>query len=278
MSGWSELWLHSYRLAVLWIIRGLSRGWGGWRVGLARLLVPLDPWRYYELDRVTRGAFTGLNLDVSSPKLLTSLLQRERQGCWIGTDRCEEELDAWRRVDPALPLVVSDATRLPFPEAVFDNCLCVSVVEHIYGNGDSLSMAEMWRVLKPGGELYLTTNVALQPRDVFITRRIYGEGSAVVGERVFFERHYTPPQLAERLLQQPWELLDIEYARQRHPVVESLFFALRPVSYAFGFALRWVCPHNFAVGPSPSVLPCRGHGVVYLRLRKPASPKVGEPS
>jgi SAM-dependent methyltransferase len=238
-------------------------------VGLARLLVPLDPWRYYELGRVADEEFGGYNLDVSSPKLLASLLGHERRGTWVGTDLCDEEVAGWRCVDPGLRLAVCDATRLPFADATFDHCVCLSVVEHIHGDGDARAMAEMWRVLRPGGRLYLTTNVAAEPRDVFIARRIYGAGSTAVGGRVFFERHYSPAQLRERLLRQPWEVLDLEYARQEIPYLESVFYALRPWSYPCGSALRWLCPNNFRVGRSPAVLPERGHGVVYLKLRKP---------
>ena len=268
--GWSRLWLHSYRLGFRWLLRGLFRGWGGWRVGVARLLIPLDPWRYYELGRVADEQFQGLNLDVSSPKLLASLLRHERCGNWLGIDRDEREVAAWGRVDPALSLAVCDATCLPFPAAAFDNCVCLSVVEHIPGDGDALAMGEMWRVLKPGGVLHVTTNVAVRPRDVYISHKIYGEGSVNAGGRVFFERHYTPPQVTERLLREPWEVLEAEYACQVEQSVESLFYALRPWSYTLGWALRWVCAMNVRVSRSPAILSEFGHGVVYLKLRKPS--------
>src|SRR5262245_65884272 len=78
--GWLRLWRHSYRLGLRWLARGARNGWKGRRVGLQRLLVPLDPWRYYELGRVAEQPFDGRCLDVSSPKLLMSLLQHEGRG------------------------------------------------------------------------------------------------------------------------------------------------------------------------------------------------------
>jgi len=84
-------------------------------VGLQRLLVPLGPWRYYDLSRVAERPFHGRCLDVSSPKLLMSLLQREGRGDWTGIDLFSAEIKNWRAVDPSLRLEVQDATRLGFP-------------------------------------------------------------------------------------------------------------------------------------------------------------------
>lgn len=52
-------------------------------------------------------------------------------------------------------LEVGDATRLSFPEGTFDKVLCSEVIEHI---PDAAAAArEMWRVLKPGGTLVMST-------------------------------------------------------------------------------------------------------------------------
>ena len=59
--------------------------------GVYRLLVPLEPWRYYELGRVASEPFAGDCLDVSSPKLLASLLQREGRGRWTAVDLLPDE-------------------------------------------------------------------------------------------------------------------------------------------------------------------------------------------
>ena len=156
-----------------------------------RALVPLDPWRYYEMGRVAEERFDGDCLDVSSPKLLPSLLQHEGQGRWTGVDLFEQEIEAWKAVDPDLRLEVADATKLPYPDASFDHVLCVSVVEHIPGDGDSAAMAEFFRVLRPGGRLHLTTDVAPATRDILLEDRIYGEASQQVEGGVFFARNYS---------------------------------------------------------------------------------------
>jgi SAM-dependent methyltransferase len=238
-------------------------------VGVSRLLVPLDPWRFWELGKIADEPFAGRNLDVSSPKLLPSLLRREGRGSWVAVDLFAAEIASWRLVDPDLDLRIEDARSLSFDDASFDGCICVSVIEHIPDDGGARAMAEIWRVLRPGGVLHLTVPVANPPRDVMIDREVYGEASARVGEQVFYARYYGDADLDARLLQLPWEVETREYVRQVHPGIEATFHKLAPWLYPFGFILRWLCPRNFQLMASPAVLHENEDGVVYLKLRKP---------
>ena len=220
--GWPRLWKHSYRLGGGWLVRGARDRWPERRAGLNRLLVPLDPWRYWELGALADRPFAGRWLDVSSPKLLPSLLNAEGSGEWTCVNLFSAEIDAWRVLDPSLELRIEDARDLSFPDGSFDGCLCVSVIEHIPGDGDIRAMNEMWRVLRPGGTLRLTTNVSAARRDVAIDRLVYGEASvdAETDDGVFFERHYTASELRERLLGRPWEIVEERLrapARPAHP-------------------------------------------------------------
>jgi SAM-dependent methyltransferase len=265
---WRPLVAHSYRLAAAWAARG-ARG-GGWpsaRAGVYRLLVPLEPWRYYELGRVACEPFAGDCLDVSSPKLLASLLQREGRGRWTAVDLLPDEVARWGDLDPALDLRVEDARELSFAAASFDAVACVSVIEHVEGDGDAAAMAEMWRVLRSGGALHLTTNVAARAHDVLADRPVYG-GAPAAGGRHFFERRYSAATLRERLLGLPWEVDAEEYVVERRPVHER-FFAARPASFLAGGLLTLVCPRNFAPVAGPAEVPAGRHGVAYMRLRKP---------
>jgi SAM-dependent methyltransferase len=268
-ARWRPLVAHSYRLGAEWAARGV-RG-GGWphaRAGAYRLLVPLEPWRYYELARVAAEPFAGDCLDVSSPKLLASLLQRQGRGRWTAVDLLPHEIERWRALDPALDLRVEDARAMSFADGSFDAVACVSVIEHVEGDGDAAAMAEIWRVLRSGGALYLTTNVAARAGDVLARRPVYGTAPDADG-RYFFERRYSARSLRERLLGLPWEVAGEEYAVQRRPVHER-FFAARPASFLAGGLLAAVCPRNFAVVAGPGDVPPDTYGVAYLRLRKPA--------
>jgi SAM-dependent methyltransferase len=268
--AWRRLVAHSLRLGIRWLTRGVRRcSWPQPRAGLYRLLVPLEPWRYFELARVADEPFAGDCLDVSSPKLLASALNDAGDGRWVAVDLFTDEIERWRVLDPGLDLRVEDARALSFADDSFDNIACVSVIEHIAADGDTRAMAEMWRVLRPGGVLHLTTNVAATHTDVWVDRHVWGEASETVDGRVFFERRYSDAALADRLLRLPWREECREYARERRPVHEW-FFRSRPLSFAVGPLLPLVCTRNFAAVRSADELAPGAHAAVYLRLRKPA--------
>jgi SAM-dependent methyltransferase len=266
--GWKRLWRRSYALGFRWLVREAPRGWPARRVGLARLLVPLDPQRYYELGRVADEEFWGRCLDVSSPKLLPSLLQAEGRGRWTCIDLFEREIAAWRTIDRALDLDVQDATALPYDDETFDRCICVSVLEHVGAGKDAAALAEMWRVLKPGGVLHLTADVAAVPQDVFLEQPAYGDAAEVDGQGVFFKREYGPDEVEALIAGLPWRVRELEYAAQRRPGIERWFYDHAPWSYATGPFLRFVCPGNFVVAPTPAPIERAGSGVVYACLEK----------
>ena len=266
--GWKRLWRHSYRLGLRWLLRDAASRWAAGKAGFVRLVVPLDPWRYYELGRVADEQFSGACLDISSPKLLPSLLSREGRGEWTATDLFSREIDAWSRIDPALDLRVEDATDLSYGDETFDNVLCISVLEHIGRGSDLVAMKEMWRVLAPGGVLHLTTDVARVAQDVLTQEPTYGEASAQVGERSFFKHDYSIEEFDELVTSLPWRELHREYAAQRRPGLEAAFYGYRPWTYPLGPLLRWVCPQNFVVSPGRDVIDARAHGVVYVQLEK----------
>lgn len=272
IQGWRRLCRHSYRLGLRWLVGGWRSHWAAPRIGLCRLLIPLDPWRYWELGRIVDEPFGGRNLDVSSPKLLPSLLRREGRGSWIAVDLFADEIARWRYVDPDLDLRVEDARQLSFADESFDGVICISVIEHIPGNGDSAAMREIWRVLRPGAVLHLTTMLAKSHHDEMIAHRQYGDATVAVGDDYFFSRYYDDESLAARLLELPWEVEVAERARQLNRNIEARFYRYAPWTYPFGNALRWVCPRNFALISGTDQLADDEPGVIYLQMRKPAAP------
>lgn len=206
-------------------------------------------------------------LDVGSPKLLASLLDREGHGSWTAVDLLSDEIALWRILDPRLDLRVHDARALPYGDGCFDAVVCVSVIEHVPGDGDAEAMREMRRVLRPGGVLHLTTNVSAAPRDVVAGAAVYGAASVAMEGGHFFERHYSAASLAGRLIGPGWTELAREYVRERRPVHRT-FFRLRPLSFLAGNLLPLVSARNFTAIASPSDLAPDEHGVVYLQLRR----------
>lgn len=67
---------------------------------------------------------------------------------------------------------VGSVTALPYPDATFDRALCLDVLEHLPFDQQPLALAELRRVLTPGGELLVSVpNLAhLQSRVSFLLR------------------------------------------------------------------------------------------------------------
>jgi tRNA (uracil-5-)-methyltransferase TRM9 len=62
-------------------------------------------------------------------------------------------------------LFLADARHLPFSDDTFDYALSVATYHHIKGDGERKSaLSELYRVLKPGGEAFITVWNRWQPR------------------------------------------------------------------------------------------------------------------
>lgn len=73
----------------------------------------------------------------------------------LGLDWSPETLRRTLEVEPGLPLVAGDVTRLPFRDASFGLYLSFGVIEH-FPDGYVAALKEAARVLRPGGRLVLT--------------------------------------------------------------------------------------------------------------------------
>lgn len=73
----------------------------------------------------------------------------------LGLDYAQETLRAVKKLVPELSLVAGDAWRLPLPDGGFDGLWSLGVIEHFWDGYDGL-IAEMARVLRPGGYLFLS--------------------------------------------------------------------------------------------------------------------------
>ena len=83
---------------------------------------------------------------------------------WIGMDRSEAMLHSLRNgpdSSRAKMALLADATCLPFPSNCFHKVLCTGVLMHIAH--DEAALAEMVRVLRPGGRLVCSINNAMSP-------------------------------------------------------------------------------------------------------------------
>ncbi len=197
----------------------------GFRLGLkktlGKILQPVNSYtrfpEYYFLGRHTeehlkaRRASTesAKILDVGSPKCFGLYLafhfDVEIHLTDIDSASVEEAKLLWnaikRRARGNAIFSVQDVRSLKYPQGMFDVVYSMSVIEHVDGEtGDSESVREMVRVLKPGGPLLVTVPVGER---YVLQDRIGFEGAArATGDdtRYFFQRIYTPSAAQERIV------------------------------------------------------------------------------
>lgn len=148
-------------------------------------------------------------LDVGSPKCfglyLASQFNVEIYLTDIDEPSVKEAEVLWKSVQGRAKgqahFSVEDARSLRFATQEFDAVYSMSVVEHIEGAaGDSESMKEMLRVLRPGGLLMVTVPAG----DQYVEQERVGLRRAArqtgTNDRFFFQRIYSPGAAKERLL------------------------------------------------------------------------------
>jgi SAM-dependent methyltransferase len=89
--------------------------------------------------------------DLGKAKGFISLMAKEKKGCWL--------------------LAQADVTKLPFANDSFDVVICSEVLEHIVDS--RTAVAELVRVLKPGGDLVVTVPRFLPERICWAISRAY---------------------------------------------------------------------------------------------------------
>jgi SAM-dependent methyltransferase len=181
-------------------------------LGLKRLALPISYWRTAEFAyawRQLRLPAGSRLVDLGSPKDLAAMLARRREFEIVATDILPDAVESSRRYARAQDLdgrgpgrvhsEVQDGRALTYADASFDAAFSISVLEHIPGNGDSLAIRELLRVVRPGGLVVVTVPFDRRYRETFIDGPVY-ERSPVGSEKLFFERHYDRDTLTSRLL------------------------------------------------------------------------------
>lgn len=182
------------------------------KLGYARALQlfvsPISSIRYFEFDFSIRHMKSNINqriLDVSSPRALALYFCKTFQSVNYtminpdNKDRQETDIQARALEINNFKVMDQDATKLEFPDNIFDTVVSISVIEHIKGNGDSKAIQEFWRVLTPGGKLILTTHISKQKRVEYRDHDQYNL-SRHKKSKYFFQRVYDEESFKERIL------------------------------------------------------------------------------
>jgi SAM-dependent methyltransferase len=200
-------WLSFYRTGVWLGLRSLLTGHFT-RDALIRVLAPVEDTRLFELpETVAALEIEGGQrvLDLASPKLAAVCLARA--GAEVtSVDAYEPEIAAWRVLAGhvrGLSFQVADARRLPFPDEAFDHAYSISVIEHIGEDGDFQALAELARVVKPGGRIVITVPYATSYGEDWRGAPLYGEHTQQKDGRWFFSRTYDDERLARLVAATP---------------------------------------------------------------------------
>lgn len=94
-----------------------------------------------------------LEVGCSSGFLLQDLRRTARHALLVGSDFIRGPLFNLVNALPGVPLVQLDITQCPLPDASFDGIVLLNVLEHIAD--DAKALAEIYRLLKPGGFAFI---------------------------------------------------------------------------------------------------------------------------
>jgi ubiquinone/menaquinone biosynthesis C-methylase UbiE len=73
-----------------------------------------------------------------------------------GIEPAEAMRKAASEKNPGSTILNGVATELPFPDGTFDLVICIEVLRYLHSADNRQALREMYRVLKPGGILFLT--------------------------------------------------------------------------------------------------------------------------
>ena len=221
---WKQIFLLSWRVGASGLLRGVKGP--ARREAVARLACPLDPVRYIEMPVVLNRLVARPGervLDLASPKLCAVALARNGVDVTV-VDAYAQEIDTWNQLagnQPNLRFQVGDGRALLFPDASFDHAYSISVIEHIPDDGDFQALAELARVVKPGGRVLITMPYAESNyHEVWQKQKLYSdvadEHEGQDGADHFFYRWNDRARLERLLASVPsLELTHMDVARLR---------------------------------------------------------------
>lgn len=143
---------------------------------------------------------------------------------------------------------------LPFADSSFDLILCISTIEHLPGDGDTLLSGEIHRLLGPGGSALITVPYRLR----------YHEGQ--MGQ--WFERRYDRIALEQRLIgSHPWASEDLYFFRDHRTAWFTRLYWKVPkvLRTGLGWLQIWVALHYLRRDRASE----EDAGLACLHLRKP---------
>jgi ubiquinone/menaquinone biosynthesis C-methylase UbiE len=256
MKYWFKFYLYSIFLGLRTLVLNFKNSN---REVIKRIIIPMDIARYFEIPYTHH--FLNLKkgekiFDLSSPKLISFYLAEVNKVTIVATDIWKEEVASWKvfknsrwgkSIFKKLKLVVADGRKIGYPKNYFDKAYSISVIEHIEGNGDTKTIKELARIIKPGGCVVITTPLGNKYQEIWVKRNAYS--IAFKGEKpVFLSRIYSPKALRDRLIKPSGLKLEKQIiCQEKHPLITTLYTKLFPVSILFGLSFPLFALLNLTV-------------------------------
>lgn len=117
-----------------------------------------------------------------------------------GIDYSEETVNAIRAFHPHLHIDVADVRNMPFDDGSLDGVWSLGVIEHFFDGFDAV-IDESYRVLRPGGYLFLTVPVISPLKSLLIRLRCYPDFDPVDRNHFFqfaFRKNFIVRQITSR--------------------------------------------------------------------------------
>lgn len=90
----------------------------------------------------------------------------------VGVDYALQTVEKLRKLMPELEVRYGDLRQLSFPDSFFDGYWSFGVIEHLYDGYDQIAR-EMFRIIKPGGFLFMTVPAMSRLRRIKAAVGIY---------------------------------------------------------------------------------------------------------
>jgi len=174
----------------------------------------------------------------------------------FGVDFAEQTINKTKQCFPDMKISVQDVKRLNFPDSFFDGCWSLGVIEHFFDGYDEI-LKEAYRVIKPGGYLFLTFPYMSPLRKFKAKLGMYGNLKPETRKDNFYQFIFDVKQIKESarthgfqfVLQQPFDAVkglkdEISLLRPvLHKLYNSKNIVAKGVRRSISILFSWLFGH-----------------------------------
>jgi len=178
----------------------------------------------------------------------------------VGADLSSRTILKLQEQFPDLPFVECDIRRMEFVDGSFDAYFSWGVFEH-FESGPQDCLSEAWRILKPGGLLFIS--VPLDNLRQAVIGSLSKPKSIEAHKSRFYQYRFTRSELVREINLAGFEVLSTHPIHKRQGVLRSLH-------HEFGFSYDWLITKALSVLLAPLVPGWMIAHMVLAVARKPS--------